>query len=101
MRIQPVIRNIETTTTIERETFPEYDHHQLAGETNQEFYGLNSRESEGRCDPLPPESSRANEVTMEQAGRCELGAIEGPSLGRVRLQTIASKGFGRHVENQC
>ena len=44
------------------------DHHQLAGESHQECYGLNSRESEERCVPLPLESSRANEVTMEQAG---------------------------------
>ena len=64
-------------TAIEQETFPEYDHHQLAGELNQECRGLNSRESEERCDPLPRESSRANEVTMEQVERRELGAIEG------------------------
>ena len=107
MRMQPVICNAETMTTIERETFPEYDHHQLAGgEPNQVCYGLNSRESEERCDPLPRESSRANEVTMEQVERCELGAIEGPSLGRLQLQSYGRwcKGlrpFGRYVENQC
>ena len=88
-------------TKIEQGIVPEHDHHQFAGESNQETRGLNSHESVERCDLLPRESSRANEVTMEQAGRCELDAIEGPSLGRVRLQTIASKGFGRHVENQC
>ena len=63
-------------------------HHQLAGESNQECRGLNSRESEERCDPLPREFSRANEVTMEQVERCELDAIEGPSLGRLQLQTM-------------
>ena len=56
----------------------------IAGESNQECHGLNSRESEERCDPLPRESSRANEVAMEQVERCELGAIEawieGPAL---------------------
>ena len=77
--MQPVIRNAEKMTAIEGETFPEYDHHQLAGESNQEHHGLKSRESKGRLDPLPRESSRVNEVTMEQAERCELGAIEGPS----------------------
>ena len=75
--MQPVIRNAETVTAIEQGTIPEYDHHQLAGESNQECRGLNSRESEERCDPLPRESSRANEVTMEQVERRELGAIEG------------------------
>ena len=83
MRMRPVIRNTETMTTIERETFSEYYHHQLAGESNQVCYGLNNRESEERCDPLPLESSRANEVTMEQVERCELDAIKGPSLGRL------------------
>ena len=66
-------------------TVPEYDHHQLAGESNQETRGLNSHGSVARCDLLPRESL-ANEVTMEQFERCELDAIEGPSLGR-RLQT--------------
>ena len=91
MRMQPVIYYAETMTTSEREIFPEYDHHQLAGESNQECYGLNSRESEERCDPLPRESSRANEVTMEQVERCELDAIEGPSLGRLQLQTMLQR----------
>ena len=72
-------------TKIEQGTVPEYDHNQLAGESNQEPRGLNSHESEERCDPLPCDSSRANEVTMEQVERCELGAIEGPSLGRLQL----------------
>ena len=53
--------------------------------------GLNSRESEERCDRLPRESSRANEVTMEQVERCELDAIEGPSLGRLQLQTMLQR----------
>ena len=44
-----------------------------------------------RCGPLPRESSRANEVTMEQAERCELDAIEGPSLGRLQLQTMLQR----------
>ena len=78
-------------TKIEQGTLPEYDHHQLAGESNQETRGLNSRESEERCDPLPSESSRANEVTMEQVERCELGAIEGPSLGRQQIQTLLQR----------
>ena len=78
-------------TKIEQGTLPEYDHHQLAGESNQETRGLKSRESEERCDPLPRESSRANEVTMEQVERCELGAIEGPSLGRQQTQTLLQR----------
>ena len=86
--MQPLIRNAKTMTAIEQGTFPEYDHHQLAGGSNQECRGLNSHESEERCDPLPRESSRANEVAMEQAERCELGAIEGPSLGRLQLQAM-------------
>ena len=77
--MQPVIRNAETMTAIEQGTFPEYNHRQLAGESNQECRGLNSHESEERCDPATHESSRANEVTMEQVERCELNAIEGPS----------------------
>ena len=89
--MQPVIRNAETVTAIEQGTIPEYDHHQLAGESNQECRGLNSRESEERCDPLPRESSRANEVTMEQVERCELDAIEGPSLGRLQSQTMLQR----------
>ena len=80
--MQPVIRNAEKMTAIEQETFLEYDHHQLAGELNQECRGLNSRESEERCDPLPYVTSRASEVTMEQAERCELDAIEGLSYRR-------------------
>ena len=28
---------------------------------------------------------------MEQVERCELGAIEGPSLGRLQLQTILQR----------
>ena len=86
-----MIRNAETMTAIERETFPEYDHHQLAGESNLECHGLNSRESEERCDPLPREPSCANEVIMEQVERCELDATEGPSLGRLQLQTMLQK----------
>ena len=86
--MQPVILNAETMTAIEQGTFPEYDHHQTAGESNQECRGLNSHESEERCDRLPRESSRANEVTMEQVERRELDAIEGPSLGRLQLQTL-------------
>ena len=79
-------------TAIERETFPEHDHPQLAGESNQDCHGLKSRESEERCDPLPRESSpRANEVAMEQVGRCELDATEGPSLGRLQLQTMLQR----------
>ena len=91
MRTQPVIRNTETITTTERGIFPEYDHHQLAGEPNQVCYGLDSRESEERCDPLPLESSRANEVTMEQVKRFELDAIEGLSLGRLQLPTMLQR----------
>ena len=63
--MQPVIRNAEALTAIERETFPEYDHHQLAGESNQETRGLNSHGSVERCDLLSREPSRANEVIME------------------------------------
>ena len=74
-------------TNIEQGTVPEHDHHQLAGEPNQEFSGLNSRESE-QCEPLPCESFRASEAIMEQVERCELGAVEGLSLGRLQLQTI-------------
>ena len=73
-------------TKIEQGTVPQYGHHQLAGEPNQEPRGLNSHENVERCDPLPRESSRASEVTMEQAERCELDAIEGLSLGRLQLQ---------------
>ena len=68
-------RNNDCNTAIEQGTFPEYDHHRIAGGSNQECRGLNSHEGEGRCDPLPRASSRANEVTMEQVERCELGAI--------------------------
>ena len=96
-------RNAEIVTAIERGTFLEYDHHQLAGESNQECHGSNSRESEERCDPLPRESSRANEVTMEQVGRSELGAIESPSLGRLQLQTMLQRAsadmLGINAEN--
>ena len=56
--MQPVIRNAETVTAIEQGTFPEYNHRQLAGESNQEFRGLNSHESEERCDPRIPSRER-------------------------------------------
>ena len=75
-------------TKIAQGTVPEYDHHQLAGESNQETRGLNSHESVERCDLLPRASSRANEVTMEQFERGELDAIEGPSLGRQQTQMM-------------
>ena len=75
-------------TKIAQGTVPEYDHHQLAGESNQETRGLNSHESVERCDLLPRASSRADEVTMEQFERGELDAIEGPSLGRQQTQMM-------------
>ena len=74
-------------TKIAQGTVPEYDHHQLAGGSNQETRGLNSHGSVERCDLLPRESL-ANEVTMEQFERCELDAIEGPSLGRLQTQML-------------
>ena len=78
-------------TKIEQGTVPEYDHHQLAGESNQETRGLNSHGSVECCDLLPREPSRANEVTMGQFERCELDAIEGPSLGRLQTQTMLQR----------
>ena len=77
-------------TKIAQGTVPEYDHHQLAGGSNQETRGLNSHGSVERCDLLPRESL-ANEVTMEQFERCELDAIEGPSLGRLQTQMLLQR----------
>ena len=90
-----VIATDKTMTKSEQGTVPEYDHHQLAGESNQETRGLNSHGSAERCDLLPRASSRANEVTMEQFERGELDAIEGPSLGRLQTQTMLQRHLNR------
>ena len=78
-------------TKIEQGIVPEYGHHQLAGESNQETRGLNSHVDVERCGLLPRASSRANEVTMGHFERGELVAIGGPSLGRQQTQTILQR----------